>query len=478
MSTVDPGSVVCLAPGTYFENVLVTRSGTSTMPITLRRDPALAGEAILDGTVQSLGVPQCWPAIWLYGVSYVRMVGLTITSRGNPGFPGPNFGACSSAGVYVTPDYNASGSQSEGIELVSNVIRDVSTARTDQLGIALSVSSYTPGRAVHHIRIVGNTFRANDTINEATGIGVGALAIAGDVHDFEISGNTFDDNDTGGVESSGNQGNNLAPNHGVIADNRFLGSGYVLGSYGVYVQAGHHILIERNLFEGTGNGVGVLTEPACGVSDPVLAGFTLIRDNLFVESRDRDVLIGAFAGSNVCPPSGYRAVESVHVTNNTMFRTRSLGLASIYAPANGGVGLIGDNRIASNLILTDGRIADVMEGGGGPPRFEDNYYVSPRALPFAWNLVDESWDSWRADNDARTTLRTSVAFGSLFTGPVPSGMGFRLRSTAPTPPRDSASLEVSPPSWASFGAYSPAQERDLYGGVRDRKRRDIGADEY
>ena len=483
MSSVGPGAVVCLAPGTYLENVLVTGSGTQALPITLTRDPSLAGEVILDGTVPGPGVPQCWPAIWFYGASNVRMVRLTITAHGNAGFPGPNYGLCTSSGVYVTPDYSVAGSVSDGIELVGNTIRDISTARTDQLGIAVSVSSYTPGRAVKNLRILDNTFLRNDTMNDATGIEVGALSIDGDVHDFEIRGNTFDDTDTSGVEMGGNQGNNLAPNHGVIADNTFVGSGYAIGSYGVYLQAARYILVERNLFEGTGNGVGVLTEPPCGVTDPVLAGFTLVRDNVFIESRDRDVLIGAFAGSNACPPLGYQAVDSVYVTNNTMYRTRSLGMPSIYAPANGSAGITGDSKILDNLIITDGRLVDVMPGAGAGPVVDNNYYVTPRAAPFVWNLADETFDAWRArGNDPHSTLSTSIILSSVFTGPVPSASGFHLRATAPQPPRDAGSLGGSAPSWAAgnapFGAFSPTLELDFYGGSRDRLRRDIGADEY
>jgi hypothetical protein len=103
----------------------------------------------------------------------------------------------------------------------------------------------------------------------------------------------------------------------------------------VYLQASRDILIERNYFRGNGNSINLQTEPPCGVTSPVITGNVVVRNNVMVNPRHHQVVMGAFAGSNVCPPLGYLPVDNVYVTNNTLYRTGAGSLPSIYMPANG-----------------------------------------------------------------------------------------------------------------------------------------------
>lgn len=484
MATVAPGATVCARAGTYHENLLITRSGTAAAPITLTRDPAAPIDAVvLDGTIDAaLAYPGCPPTLWIYGGAYLRVVGLTIRHGGNAGYPGNPF-ECTAGGLWVSPNYQAAVSAHD-LELTDNVIELVAPSRSDHLGVPMGLSAYVPGVDVHHVRVLRNVFRDNDTINEGSGIAVGALAIAGDVHDFEVSGNTFDDPDTGGVETGGNQGNNLYPRHGVIAGNDFLDSGHDNGTAGVYLQASRDILIERNYFRGNGNSINLQTEPPCGVTSPVITGNVVVRNNVMVNPRHHQVVMGAFAGSNVCPPLGYLPVDNVYVTNNTLYRTGAGSLPSIYMPANGANTITGDSRILDNIIVTDGRSIDLTPPGGlPPPLINFNYHASPLAKPFTRSLLDLTWAQWRAQgHDTNSTLRATLPT-SVFKGPVPSRAGFALKSSTPNPPRNAGAPVVSgvvptTAPWASFGAYAPAVELDFYGGPRDRNRRDLGADEY
>jgi hypothetical protein len=476
LDTVGPGATICLAAGTYNENLFATRSGAPGAPITLTRSPK-AAEAVIDGTIEKAGWGTCPPALWIYGASHLTVSKLTFTSRGNAGYPG-NPWDCTAGGVWVSPDYSQPPHAVTGIEITDDVIRGVTPPRPDELGIALGISSYVVGYSVDHVRVRDTLFYDNDSISTA-GIMISAVNIAGDVHDFEVSGNTFDDRDTGGVELGGNQnGTNLAPRRGVIARNTFLDTGFDVGTYAVYLQTARDMLVERNYFDGVGHGVGVLTEPPCFIPNPVIAGNALIRNNLFVNTRYYDLTFGAYQGSNVCPPLEYGPVENVYFTNNTVHRSGA-SWAAIWAPANPQSAIQGNNAILDNLIVTDGPLFDIMPGSNRPA-FDYNYLRSTHAAPFAWDLAPQTFAQWQAaGRDAHTTFAPSVSIAGLFGGTAFTAGGYRLVASSPIPPKNGgAPAGSTTPPWADFGAYTPTDELDFYGGARDHRRRDIGADEY
>lgn len=489
---VGPGARVCAAVGTYHEHVFVNVSGTAAQPITLTRDPdsldpIAGGEVIVDGTILTPNYGECPPALWILGQSHLRISNLTVINHGNAGFPGPNFALCPAGGIWIGTWHAAS---AEDIVISNTTIREINPPRAEQLGIPAGMSSYIPGLSVHHVQFVDNTFLDSDTVSEfpnsTGGLMVGALTVAGDVHDFEIRHNTFDDPTTGGVEMGGNQnGTNLTPMRGVVADNVFHTSGNQTGTYAVYLQAAQQIDVERNYFDQVGRGVGVLTEPPCGVAMPVLAGHDVIRNNVFANTRYSDLVIGAFPGSNVCLPDGYRSVDSVYFTNNTIYRPTSAPDApAIFAPRNGDNTITGDTRILDNMILTSGLVFDLAQQGGLVQAVVDyNYLASPLAQPVRWNGVAMSFADWRAtQHDTHSKVVPSITT-SVFTGPVTDRSGFHLSWGAGAPPRNAgapavAGLPATTAPWASFGAYAPLTELDHYGGARDNGKRDLGADEY
>ena len=72
LSTLSPGQIAYVRSGTYSQNLLMTRSGTLTAPITIRNYPG--EQAILHPG----GGANCNDALQLYDVSYVRVAGFTI----------------------------------------------------------------------------------------------------------------------------------------------------------------------------------------------------------------------------------------------------------------------------------------------------------------------------------------------------------------------------------------------------------------
>ena len=488
---VGPGAKVCERAGTYNENVDFGISGTASAPITLTRTGT--GEVVVDGTIRTVGFGACPPTIGIYGRSHLRIASLTIVNQGNAGFPGPPYGECQASGMLVTGG-GGQGSvyrDSEDIVIGSNVFRDIGPARTDQLGLPLGFGSYVPGASVHHIQIDNNLFRDNDTINEATGIRVGALAVVGDAHDFAITHNTFDDPDTGGVEAAGNQGNDLQPVGGVISDNQFLRSGSVGPYYnaGVYLQGTDYVLVERNFFDRTGIAVSVHTEPPYTTPGtpcpfvPKLAGHAVVRNNLMVNTVFQDFRAGANDNGQPC---NYFSVDSVYVTNNTIYRPATGAYAAFFIPRNSGAGLIGDNKFLDNIIMTPGRAFEIYPFYGAPPissiESDYNYIVSPRPDPFFWG-TPMTWSEWSAARDLHSRFGTEF-LPTIFVQPAPVARSdFALSATITPPhnggaPRQPFQSPPTTPSWAYYGAYQPMAEYDLYQGSRDLSlRRDIGADE-
>jgi hypothetical protein len=470
---VSAGSTVCAAVGVYNENVFFTRSGEPGLPITLTIDPAsidpgTTGEVIVDGTIRRPGYGSCPPAIWILGQSHITISRLTVINHGNPGFPGVpsggvvSFRPCLDGGIWVGTQGSAN---AEGIVIENNVVREINPARADQIGVPIGISSFIPGLSAHHVQVRNNLLYGSDTASDL--IMTGHVGIAGDVHDFEVRGNIFDDADSAGIDTGGNlSGTNLHPARGVIADNQFLGSGRLIGGYGV----------------------GVTTEPPCDVTSPTIGGTALIRNNLFIDSTYSDLVAGAFFGSNVCPGAPgpeYLQVSDVYFTNNTIFRPASSpAIASIYAPHNGDYTLGGESRFINNIIITAGIVFDIAQPAlpAFPLIIDHNYIASPLGKPFVWNATALTWPVWRAQHDPHSTFLTSTTT-SIFAGPGPARSHFHLAGTAGAPPKNAGmpaihGIPATTPSWANLGDFAPKAELDHYGGVRDNGRRDLGADEY
>lgn len=500
-SPVGPGAMVCVAPGTYRENVVFGVSGVAGAPITLMGQSGIAPGPgpVIDGTRTEESYGECPPALTIHQSSFIRVTNLNITHRGVPGYTADY---CTSTGIRI-----GSGPTNVSDITIDHVkVSGIRTAYGNALGVPIGVASYRSDVLVSRVQITDSTFTDNDTIAESIhfGSGAGSVAlqisavnIAGNARDWLVARNVFDDPDTGGVELGGNQGNSLQPVGGVISDNRFLQS----GRYGesptaafpsaVYNQGGRGILIERNFFDRPGHAINIKTEPmviqqnppVCGTVSP--AAHTWIRNNIIVGSRGGDLLTGA--NDNGTAFCNYGNVDGVYVTNNTIVRDNA-GAAAFDITRNATAGLIGDNKFADNVVITPGSLFRIV---GNPPLASNyNYLVSPLATPFDWN-GPKTWASWQGFHDQASQLGAAVAPGVFVVNPPTQRTDFALSGTV-TPPHNNGAPYVplfgsrpTTPGWASagFGAYTPVTELDHFGGAREQGgkvtviRRDIGADE-
>lgn len=498
-SPVGPGAVVCVAPGTYQENVVFRRSGAAGSPITLMGLTGITSGPVIDGTRTEIPYTECPPALTIDASSFIRITNLGFTHHGVPGYTA-NF--CTSTGIRI-----GSGLTSvDEISIDHVTVSGIRTAYGNALGVPIGVASYRSDVLISHVQITDSVFTDNDTVAESirfgsgvtdVALGISAINIIGNTRDWLVARNVFDDNDTGGVEIGGNQGNNLQPTGGVISNNWFRQS----GRYGespraafpsaVYNQGARDILIERNFFDHPGHAINIKTEPMVLPPDPLVCGsvapaaHTWIRNNIIVGSRGGDLITGA--NDNGIPSCNYGDVDGVYVTNNTIVRDNA-DTAVFDITRNASAGLIGDNKFADNLVITPGSLFHIV----GDPMLASNYnyLVSPLAAPFDWNGA-RTWAYWQGFHDQASQISSAAPATVFAVNPPVQRADFAL-STTLTPPHNSGApytpflgSRPTTPAWAAagFGAYTPTAELDHYGGAREVSgkvkvvRRDIGADE-
>jgi Right handed beta helix region len=186
------------------------------------------------------------------------------------------------SGVWIT-------GASSDIALRALDVHDIRTAkRGNAHGIAVYGSSGS--KPITGIRIEGNN--AHDLklgFSEA-------IVVSGNVDGWTISGNTIDDVDNIGIDAIGYEATaprNDRARNGVIADNQISdvdtrgNAAYNQGGEqcrcagGVYVDGGHHIVIERNRVTRANLGVELASEAREGATSDVL-----VRTNL-ITRRDR-----------------------------------------------------------------------------------------------------------------------------------------------------------------------------------------------
>ncbi len=500
---LKPGSKLCLAARTvYRENPVVLVSGAANDPIELFGLGSGDDRPVIDGTndAQHPRPGDCPAALTVYGQSNIVISNLKITHRGNSSFQCADGGTeclrdCSSIGLSIVPGAppNAPPVASDHIVVDRVEVSHLRTTRTDQVAFPFLARSDSPA-GVGHLIVSNSRFTDNDTVALATGLGVSAVNIAGNVHDFLVTRTTFDDLDTGGVELGGNQSFLLQPVGGVISENTFVGTGRCypsvsncsLSASGVYNQGARNILVERNFFTQGGVGVNVKTELVANCAfAPVLAAHTWVRNNVFFAGRDTELATGA--NDQLDAGCNYSPVDGVYFTQNTIYRrngdTNSAG--SVFIDSNPTATLIGDSAVLNNLIMTEERLFFIR----GAPQFRSvaNYLVSTRPVPF-YDDGALTWAQWQQSHDQ--TSPTGTAFVPVFVSPAPSLRNdFRLSSvSSPAHNRGLATDRFgtpTTPSWAAegFGAYTPPTELDFYGGPRETtltrtSTRDLGADEY
>jgi hypothetical protein len=233
-------------------------------------------------------------------------------------------------------------------------------------------------------------------------------------------------------------------------------------SYAVYLQATNSINVERNFFHGCGYGVGVFTEPLSNNTQPTnddqWAKFTWVRDNVFLESMESDVVAGSFGG-------GYGNIQDLYVTNNTVYRTGATPVPAGDSPPSGALAFVASpsssitsscspvvgsefpaypNYVGNNTVVTNGVPPIYVDPQNGSVTIDHNLWETPDA---------------GAATNANTWIDASPTCTDQFTGPCTAPGGFQLAGNASTVRRG---VHLTP-CWYSPSAYESSTERDFYG---------------
>lgn len=348
--------------------------------------------------------------------------------------------------------------------------------------------------AVHHVDIIGNTFRDSNTSSFDENVAVITMGL--NVADVLVERNDISNvkpragtsaADMTGVQLSGSTSSPsplFRPRRITIRRNRFAD----LSGSGIYAVQPTDVLIERNKIDRTPRGVQVASEPADPNMPPgaAIARNTWIRDNLIRDSSLFAIDLGMQLTS-------YRPIQNTYVTNNTIVANWGSSAYDRF-PIVTRSGVQGDSLIANNIVRIHVTSPLALRAGDAMWLWESTELApsTPLAQNNLWHFtIDTAFGSMRLTpvfvQPGYPGVRRS--FGELGEGGVPAGgvagvsrdPGFvqgsdpqRLLSTSPA---IDAGRDVDPPSWAG-PMFRDRIEADYFGFSRKYgPRRDIGMEE-
>ncbi len=236
---VKEGETIYLRGGVYVGRAYMTKSGKKGKYITIRNYP---GEKPVITRNDKDFYKQ---TILLEGVSYVKIIGLTIdkTTSNAIRVQGP--------GEYIEFVNNEISNQNEKIP------------ENERVGKAVVFAGYKD-KPLRHILIKGNKIHNNHTGKK--GRESEALTVYGKVEYFKIVNNKVYDNDFIGIDIIGKDTGAYAhlgtPRYGLIKDNELYGNGRVNKySSALYLDGGEDIVVENNfIHDNFGPGIAVNQE--------------------------------------------------------------------------------------------------------------------------------------------------------------------------------------------------------------------------
>ncbi|MEM9556047.1 MAG: right-handed parallel beta-helix repeat-containing protein [Acidobacteriota bacterium] len=435
LDAAQPGDVVEVADGRYFEKLVVPRSGLPGAPIVLRA--ADGAMPILDGT----GVPGQF-MILLQDVSHIRVIGLELVN---------NLGLTDGSGVRIL----GAGTDLELRDLTIHAMRG-----DNAMGITVYATRATP---VRDVRILDNTIFDCDAAPSE------ALTLNGNVDGFLIEGNTVRDINNIGIDMIGGE-TSIQPDPALVARNGVVRGNTVLransiygGGYagGIYVDGGRDIVIENNRVEGSDLGLEVGAENA-----GLVASGIIVRNNVLVRNERAGLVFGGYAASVG------RANDNVF-RGNTLLENNTVGVdgQGRYF-VGGGIAEIwmqygARNVVRNNLVVAGPEnivVGSFDTGSSIDVDFDHNLYWSDDVAGAVFSLNGVGWEgfgAWRA--------ATGLDASSLVADPLlidRAGGDAHIQRASPA-------VDAGDPS------FVPAPlERDLDGRARlEGGTVDIGADE-
>jgi hypothetical protein len=336
LSTAVAGDTVLAKGGTYSEKIVVSKSGTAGLPITIKNAP---GETpVLDGS--GLGASGGEGMVNIINKSYVTIDGFEIR----------NLKSTSNSFVPIGISVYGSGSN---IQLLNNRIHSIENPNGNAHGIRVyGTSGTTP--------ISSLVINYNEIFNCKLGQSE-ALVVNGNVDGFKVNFNKVHDNDNIGIDFIGFEGtapsNDYARNGECVgnlvynissAKNPTYGGDACAG--GIYVDGGANILIDRNIVRNADIGIEIATERG-----PVTKNIT-VTNNLITDGKPQaGISFGSYAGS------AGGGVENMKVFNNTLVNnTYAIQIQKASSSTNliknniffGGkaiTGTVGSNVFANNI---------------------------------------------------------------------------------------------------------------------------------
>lgn len=514
--------------GTYAERIAITRSGTASRPLILTSVP---GNMAVTIDVTNAPADPSPPglrqyAIGIYDAGYVEVSNLRVTGKAAGACPianktdvlcelhalelrdnsnatdGPTFHHVTISDVEIFGVESAHDTNFPSVPLIVYNARD---------GFKPGTGTYDPDEVAHHIEIRRNYIHDCDTnshsmLTDAVVLhrniedllfenntvehmkARNPLALCDSAHD-ELCGDAFG---MSGISTQGEVQSSTGPydrpRRIVIRNNTFSD----LDSNGVFVQAGHRTLIERNRIDHVLlHGVQVVTERVEAQADPFLRAQQIwIRDNLILDYLGTGVDLGMLPG--VLSPTTYAPVQDVYVTNNTIQTTNTIGGRTDRYGIMLHQGVLGDSAIYNNVVEVTLDPAHAYPGIGHHLLYRQAKGAWPVQVKVDYNLWNAATPSGSTGNEYCVWTYAPVPDGGTFACQAFSSLaalGWEVNGIEADPkmtsayrlnagsPAIDAGRAAWAPAWADFGTYA-GSELDGFGEARlTNGRVDIGWDE-
>ncbi|MBZ0113182.1 MAG: right-handed parallel beta-helix repeat-containing protein [Thermoanaerobaculia bacterium] len=436
LDAAQPGDVVEVATGTYFEKVVFPRSGTLGQPIVLRAGDG--AQVVLDGT--GVGGENM---VLIESRSHVQLIGFEIRN---------NLAVTDGSGVRIV-------GAASGVEIRNNSIHEI--RGENAMGITVYGTETAP---IEDLVIQGNEiFDCEPAPSEA-------LTLNGNVTDFEVSGNFVHDVDNIGIDFIGGE-TDIQPNPALVARNGVVRGNTVLransiyeGGYagGIYVDGGRDILIENNRVGESDLGIEIGAENAGLVTTGIV-----VRNNVLHHNERAGIVFGGYEAA-------VGRANGNSFTGNTLFANNTVGENGTGTHfVGGGIGEIwvqfaADNVVSGNIVFAGPEnvfVGSFDAGSSLNNAFDYNLYFGSENVSegeFSHNGTGfVGLPDWQSG--------TGLDSNSLAADPLlvdPTSSDWQLGSGSPAIDRGDPSYVVSP------------GESDFGGGSRVAGGRiDIGAEE-
>lgn len=417
-NTAAPGDTVYVLGGVYNQKLKITKSGTSSAPITFQSYSNT--KAVIDGSGLKIS-DQSEGLVEISNASNIKFKGFEVRNFKSSVYDEVPMG------IYISgagSNIELSGNKVHHIESNAKVIKD---------------GDDWTGRNAHGIAVFGTKSAAlkNITIhgNELSDLVLGsseALVLNGNVDTFKVTNNRVHDNDNIGIDIIGFEGvapTNDQARNGLISGNTVYNiSATKNPSYGpvpndqysaggIYVDGGKNIVIERN--KSYKNDIGVeLASEHYGKST---SGITL-RNNLIYANSYTGIAIGGYdteRGSTV----------DSKIVNNTLVQNDTIGY-------EGGQILLQydtkNNIIKNNILVASSSnimIQNQYTKNSGNVVNYNLYYGAGGANGSKWTWKDSTYKSFAAYKKATKNDANSIFANPLFVNAA--ARDYRLSASSP-----------------------------------------------